>query len=107
MKLICTYEEWLERKDRKDGLSLSADMAKSLSLAMKFDKTEEEQKEFEELMRSNEQNIADEKFTNLTHTITHLCINPQSSDIDFEKIGRMQFDLERMKYPVVVPKKEE
>lgn len=28
-------------------------------------------------------------------------------EIDFEQIGRMQFDLERMKYPIVVPKKND
>lgn len=44
------------------------------------------------------------KFTELTHRITDMCINPKSNEIDFEQTGRMQFDLERMKYPIVVPK---
>lgn len=44
------------------------------------------------------------KFTELTHRITDMCLNPKSNEIDFEQIGRMQFDLERMKYPIVVPK---
>lgn len=71
---------------------------------MKFDKTEEEKKELEELTQKNDEDINNRKFTDLTHKITDLCLNPKSNEIDFEQIGRMQFDLERMKYPVVVPK---
>lgn len=102
MKLLCTYEEWLE--NRNDFQTLSEGMARSLSLAMKFDKTEEEKKELDELMKKNDEDINDRKFTELTHRITDMCLNPKSSEIDFEQIGRMQFDLERMKYPIVVPK---
>lgn len=102
MKLLCTYEEWLE--NRNDFQPLSEGMARSLSLAMKFDKTEEEKKELDELMKKNDEDINDRKFTELTHRITDMCLNPKSSEIDFEQIGRMQFDLERMKYPIVVPK---
>lgn len=105
MKLLCTYEEWLEKKDNFQ--CLSEDMARSIELAMKFDRTEEEEKEFQELTNKNEENINDRNFTELTHKITDLCLNPKSSEIDFYKIGQMQFDLERMKYPIVVPKKNE
>lgn len=102
MKLLCTYEEWLENRNVFQILSEGA--ARSLSLAMKFDKTEEEKKELDELMKKNDEDINDRKFTELTHRITDMCLNPKSSEIDFEQIGRMQFDLERMKYPIVVPK---
>lgn len=102
MKLLCTYEEWLENKD--DAKGISEKLARGLELAMKFNKTEEEEKELEELINFNKEENDDRKFTDLTHKITDMCLNPKSSEIDFEQIGRMQFDLERMKYPIVVPK---
>lgn len=102
MKLLCTYEEWLENKG--EFKSLSQDFARSMALAMKLDRTEDEEKEFNELMIKNDEDINDRKFTELTHKITDLCLNPKSNEIDFEQICRMQFDLERMKYPIVVPK---
>lgn len=55
-------------------------------------------------MIKNDEYINDREFTELTHKITDLCLNPKSNEIDFEQIGRMQFDLERMKYPIVVTK---
>lgn len=76
-----------------------------MALAMKSDRTEEEENELNELMAKNDEDIDDRKFTELTHRITDMCLNPKSNEIDFEQIGRMQFDLERMKYPIVVPKK--
>lgn len=105
MKLLCTYEEWLE--NRYDFQCLSEETAKSMMLAAKFDRTKEEEKELEELIKKGKESSEDMKFTELTHKITDLCLNPKSSEIDFYKIGRMQFDLERMKYPIVVPKKNE
>lgn len=102
MKLLCTYEEWLEK--RNDFQGMTKNFARSMELAMKFDKTEEECKELECLMKENDEDINDRRFTELTHRITDMCLNPNSNEIDFEKIGRMQFDLERIKYPVVVPK---
>lgn len=103
MKLLCTYEEWLEKKGNFQ--SLTELIARSMALAMKSDRTEEEENELNELMAKNDEDIDDRKFTELTHRITDMCLNPKSNEIDFEQIGRMQFDLERMKYPIVVPKK--
>lgn len=102
MKLLCTYEEWLENKDNFQDLSEG--MVRSMALAAKFNRTEEEEKEFQELIKKNDEDINDRKFTELTHKITDICLNPKSNEIDFEQIGRMQFDLERMKYTIVVPK---
>ena len=102
MKLLCTYEEWLE--NRHDFQCLSADTARSMMLAAKFNRTEEEEKELEELIKKGKESSEDMEFTELTHRITDMCLNPKSNEIDFEQIGRMQFDLERMKYPIVVPK---
>lgn len=102
MKLLCTYEEWLENKGNFQ--SLSEGFARSMALAIKLDKTEEEKKELDDLMKKNDEDINDRKFTELTHRITDMCLNPKSNEIDFEQIGRIQFDLERMKYPIVVPK---
>lgn len=102
MKLLCTYEEWLEKKDNFQ--CLSEETARSMMLASKFNRTEEEEKELDELMKRGKEYTKDFEFTELTHKITDLCLNPKSNEIDFEQIGRMQFDLERMKYPVVVPK---
>lgn len=105
MKLLCTYEEWLE--NRHDFQYLSADTARSMMLAAKFNRTEEEEKELDELIERGKETSEDMEFTELTHKITDMCLNPKSNEIDFEQIGRMQFDLERMKYPIVVPKKDE
>lgn len=102
MKLLCTYEEWIENKENFQ--SLSEGMARSMELAMKFSRTDEEEKEFQKLTKKNDEEIENRKFTELTHRITDMCLNPKSNEIDFEQIGRMQFDLERMKYPIVVPK---
>lgn len=104
MKLLCTYEEWLEDKGKFQALSEG--FARGMALAMKSDRTEEEENELNELMAKNDEDTNDRNFTELTHRITDMCLNPKSSEIDFEQIGRMQFDLERMKYPIVVPKKE-
>ena len=104
LKLLCTYEEWLKNKDFFQKMSES--MARSIELAMKFNRTEEEEKELEELIKRNDDDINDRHFTELTHKITNMCLNPKSNEIDFEQIGRMQFDLERIKYPIVIPQKE-
>lgn len=42
MKLLCTYEEWIENKDSFQ--CLSERFARSMALEMKFDRTEEETK---------------------------------------------------------------
>ena len=103
MKLLCTYEEWLE--NRYNFQCLSEETTRSMMLAAKFNRTKEEEKELDELIKKGKEHSEDMKFTELTHKITDMCLNPKSNEIDFEQIGRMQFDLERMKYPIVVPKK--
>lgn len=102
MELLCTYEEWLEKRGKFQ--SMTEKTARGLELSFKLGRTEEEQKELDRIIKEDNQFLEDMKFTELTHKITDMCLNPKSNEIDFEEIGRMQFDLERMKYPVVVPK---
>lgn len=105
MKLLCTYEEWLDKKNANhEFIGISDKAARALSLSLKFDRTQEEDDELDNLNKELNNSNDDIRFTELSHKITDMCINPKNHDIDFEEIGRMAFDLERMKYPVVVPK---
>lgn len=114
LKLLYTYEEWLERKQSGSlPYELSEEVANELidayeavRISMDTNASEEEKaklKEWQSKSKEREQRIKNEEYTDLTHRITDMCLNPQDADIDFEQIGKLQFKLERLKYPVVKP----
>lgn len=113
-KLLYTYEEWLERKHSGMRISqLAEDIAngfieaiKVTSACCKPNATEEEKaalREWESKEAEKKKTRMDEEYTDLTHQITDMCLNPQNAEIDFELIGKLQFRLERLKYPIVKP----
>lgn len=113
-KLLYSYNEWLERKHSSTRISqLTQDIANELiegferiSRGCSPNATEEDRaklREWKSQEAEREKSRMDKEYTELTHQITDMCLNPSNADIDFEQIGRLQFRLERLKYPVVKP----
>lgn len=119
LKLLYSYEEWLEKD--KPRLFKKYDMitplntiteedGKLLALTMRSlsgDLSEEEKDEYESLRRETAEKSRNEKYTDLYYTIADKCLNPQGCKPDFKEIGKLQCELVRMIYPIVVPKKED
>lgn len=113
-KLLYTYEEWLKRKHSSTRISqLTQDIANELKEGLERisrgcspNATKEDRaklKEWESQEAEREKSRMDKEYTELTHQITDMCLNPQNAEIDFELIGKLQFRLERLKYPIVKP----
>lgn len=110
LELTCTYAEWKKNRELGTVKRLSQDTARLMELQMKDflpeRLTEEEKKERDELEKSTDLDMANNKYTDLCHQITDKCLNPVGADIDYEEIGRLQCEVERLKYPCVLPEDE-
>ena len=110
LELYCTYAEWKrnggvfqeEKILRNDERLLELHTIEMVTGHLSSD----ERKEMDELNKQNDIGMLQRKYTNLCHEITDKCLNPVGADIDYEEIGRLQCEVERLKYPCVLPEDE-
>lgn len=118
LKLLYSYEEWLKLKDpqllaerlaNSDAAILSEENFRLIMLSSKMPNglTEDEQKEYCKLRSQRDKGILEEKYTYLYYSIVDMCLNPQGGKPKFREIGKLQCELVRMIYPIVVPKKDD
>lgn len=119
LKLLYSYEEWVEKNKpklfKKSNMitplnTITEEDGKLLALTMKSlsgNLSEEEKDEYESLSRETAEKSRNEKYTDLYYTIVDKCLNPQGCKPDFKEIGKLQCELVRMIYPIVIPKKDD
>lgn len=101
LKLLYSYEEWKNKKGQFE--EIAEDTARLLSLSFKFDRTEEEEKEYAELTEKSEYKSDCLKYTKLVYTITDMYNELKYTHNDevrkelYESIGRKQCEVEIMK----------
>ena len=98
LKLLCSYEEWKQKKVRFTGMS--EETGRLLNLAFNFHRTEAEEKEYELLSKKTHKDSINEKYTNLTYEITDMYNKLKDIHEDdmrheiYEDIGRKQCEIE-------------
>ena len=102
LKLMCSYEEWKEKKS--DGLNSMIEITGRLMLlSMNFNRTKEEDEEYKKLSLESEQNKINYNFTSLTYEITDLfnklkyCYDDGDRKDIYETMGRKQCEIEQLK----------
>lgn len=101
LKLLYSYDEW--KNKTQDIEEMSEGSAQLLALSFKFNRTEEEEKEYRELSENiYYQNIL-RKYTTLTYEITDTYNQLKYTHCDdarkelYESIGRKQCEIEIIK----------
>lgn len=115
LKLLYSYEEWLEKnKNLKTGedkldLGLSEKVVRGLDLAIKSFHwlSDEEREELDRIKEEYTEERLNMNYTFLYWKIVDMCLNPKGCKPDFKEIGKKQCELVRMIYPIVVPRKDE
>lgn len=101
LKLLFSYDEWKIRGGSIEDMSEEA--ANLLALSLKFNRTEEEEKEYKELSEKTDYRNRLYKHTNLTHEITDMYNRLKYTHCDdarkelYENIGRKQCEIEIIK----------
>lgn len=101
LKLLYSYDEWKNKTQHIEGLF--EDSARFLTLSFKFNRTEEEEKEYKELSEKADCRERLSKYTALTHEITDMYNQLKYTHCDdtrkelYESIGRKQCEIEIIK----------
>lgn len=101
LKLLCSYKEW---KDNKSPFNeMLENTAKLLNLSMKFNRSEEEEQEYQELQKQSDIESACKRYTILTHVITDMYEKLKYTHDDddrqcmYTRIGKKQCEIEIIK----------
>ena len=101
LKLLYSYDEWKNKTQYIEGVSEEA--ARFLTLNLNFNRTEEEEKEYQELSEKADCRRRLSKYTTLTHEITDMYNQLKYTHCDdtrkevYESIGRKQCEIEIIK----------
>lgn len=101
LKLLYSYDEW--KNKTQDIEEMSEGSAQLLALSFKFNRTEEEEKEYKELSEKADYRKKLYKYTTLTHEITDMYNQLKYTHCDdarkelYESIGRKQCEIEIIK----------